>query len=809
MKKDLPVALLLAVLAVAATWPLVLHLGDRFPNDPYDPAYCVWAMNRTVGALGGPLSSWADGNIFYPHRGTLFYADTVVGLALLGAPFALLTGNPLFAHNLLLIVSFWIAGWGMYLLVKRLAGRRPEAFLAAVVFAFFPYNASHIMHLELLFYGWIPFCLLFLHRLFDAPSWKNVCGTAVFFILQVLCCTYYAEYLVLAAGGLFLYLFLRGKLWKSPPFLIKSAALAALCGAVLTPYYLGYIRVHARMLFERPLWEVLRNSPQLQNIVTPPDWNLLWGWLAGKAPEMEKLIYPGLVPLILTALWAVQAIGKARKAKRSDESAAPKKRPWIVWDVFNVLLFLGIVTIGLTGGLDSRLAGLPISIRSLSNPVLFLLASLVLRIVMDRDKRRAWASFGRVLTPPERFYGGVVVVAWLLTLGPVIRLFGRDIVTGPYTFLYQWVPGFKGLRAPGRFVVLAVLGMSVLLAYAVSAARMRVKSSGLRRLAACGLGVVLALDCVFLPVPLVPAETAKTAPSIYREVKNLPGDAVLIELPMPASDAEEHEDALPTYRSIFHGKRIVNGYSGYSPPAYRIVREAMERFPERRTFDLLENLNVGYLLVHTTGYRAEKGKATVELLKEETRRAVLTAESGGDYLYRLQPYRKVHEMEAPLPPVPPRIVGDRSLWKATASLNPHLAGLAFDGDPQTAWSTGYPQSAGDFYVLDLGRPERFTRLEMRLEKAPLDYPRSFAVDVSADGTAWREIERDDAYFPDLAADMVEDFSKYVVPALFAPVEARFVRIRLTGGHESRHWSIAEIVLRGEETGSDPVDGGRR
>ena len=133
------------------------------------------------------------------------------------------------------------------------------------------------------------------------------------------------------------------------------------------------------------------------------------------------------------------------------------------------------------------------------------------------------------------------------------------------------------------------------------------KSRPGRILAGIALAAVLIADYAFVPMPLVPAETAETLPPIYAEVKKLPADAVLIELPLPAWDGEEYEDALPTYRSIFHGRRIVNGYSGYAPPAYRIVREAMERFPERRTFDLLENLEVGYLLVHTAEYRAGKG----------------------------------------------------------------------------------------------------------------------------------------------------------------------------------------------------------
>ena len=62
-----------------------------------------------------------------------------------------------------------------------------------------------------------------------------------------------------------------------------------------------------------------------------------------------------------------------------------------------------------------------------------------------------------------------------------------------------------------------------------------------------------------------------------------------------------------------------------------------------------------------------------------------------------------------------------------------LASLAFDGDPKTGWSTRFPQGAGFFFAVDLGRTERFSRLELHLALNPLDFPRSFAVDVSTDG----------------------------------------------------------------------------
>jgi len=797
LKKNAPFLILLAGLSVLATWPLVLHLGDHFGNDAYDPSYCVWAMNWTMQSVLSNPAALPDGNIFYPHRGTLFFADTVIGLAFLGAPFVLITGNPVFAHNVLLILSFWIAGCGMYLLVLRLVGSRPAAAVAALIFAFFPYNFAHIMHLELLFYGWIPFCLLFLHRFFDDPTWKNAFGTGIFFVLQVFCCAYYAEYLVLLAGLLFLYLLLRDGRWRSGPIWGRVAGLAIFITAFLGPYFYEYWKVHQRMLFERPLWEVMKYSSELQSILTPPSWNRIWGWLAGRPMGPEELVYPGIVPLALTIVGLV-LLRRTAKSRRISEGAAPpyppKRRGW---DILNVILFLFILAVGVSGGFETKLAGIKISVRSLSNPVLILGLSLVLRVFTDRGRRRIWADCFRAMSPVQRFYSGLVLISWLLTCGPVIRIFGRYIIAGPYAFLYSRVPGFKGLRVPSRFIVLMILGMSILGAFALAELLARIKSGRGRAGLVGGVVLVLAADFAAGPIPLVRVETARTLPAIYEHVKKLPAEAVLIELPMPARDAEESEDVLPVYRSIFHGKRIVNGYSGYAPPAYRVVREAMERFPDRRSLDLLENLKVGYILIHTSGYRAEKGQETAGRVKAFARRVSPVGEADGDYLYRLEPWRSVHEAESPVPPTPPRIVGDRSLWKARTSLNLQWAGLAFDGDPLTAWSTGYPQREGDFFTLDLGRTESFSRLEMRLQNNPLDFPRSFVIEVSADGGAWTAIERDSAYFPDLTTETAEDFSKYIVPAIFPPTEARFVRVRLTGGHASRHWSITEIVLRGK------------
>lgn len=52
--------------------------------------------------------------------------------------------------------------------------------------------------------------------------------------------------------------------------------------------------------------------------------------------------------------------------------------------------------------------------------------------------------------------------------------------------------------------------------------------------------------------------------------QGVPAGAAIMELP-----AGVYEDAAAMYRSIFHGRRTVNGLSGYQPPHYHILTMAM------------------------------------------------------------------------------------------------------------------------------------------------------------------------------------------------------------------------------------------
>ena len=99
------------------------------------------------------------------------------------------------------------------------------------------------------------------------------------------------------------------------------------------------------------------------------------------------------------------------------------------------------------------------------------------------------------VTPVALIYGASMAVAWDASLGTSGRV---------YPLLRAWLPPFRGLRAPARFAMLVLLGMSVLTA--IGMARVARTFSGRAvALAAAGL-VVLEYSVAPLSIQIMPSE---------------------------------------------------------------------------------------------------------------------------------------------------------------------------------------------------------------------------------------------------------------------------------------------------------------
>ncbi|MDD8025925.1 MAG: hypothetical protein PHI34_05385, partial [Acidobacteriota bacterium] len=597
-RADAAILATFAVLSILMTWPLAGHLSSHVAGDPHDTLYTLYAMSWSYRALAGTGDFW-NANIFYPYRGVLAYGDPILGLTLLGAPIRLLTENPILVFNLLFLFSFFLCAAGAYALARRLTGSRPAAFLAGLIFAFCPYRFAHISHLEILNFAWIPITLLFMHAFFERPTWGRTFGMAAGFVLQVLCCAYYGAFFALFAALFVLIEAVRTGWWRRGRFWVRAAGFMGISGACLAPYLVPFFKIQARMMYLRPHWEVEYYSAQLQHYLAVPPWNRFWGGWLGRLGGVEWQHFPGLIAIILAA-W-----GWTKLQRRAAELPLPPRPPGAerfrflfgLWDAVNAGLVLLLAFLAFRPGFSAILAGLRVSGRRIEDPLVLLILSSIARLACDARLRGRLVRLVRAVPAPARFYAIAGGLAFLLSLGPSIRIFGRKILTGPYEWLYAWFPGFKGLRAANRFSILVVLALAVFAAYAVADGLRRKPGSGRAWLIA-GLSGLILVESWAVPLPLSKIPYGGEVPGIYRAVAALPDTASLVEYPMPARDDEEWRDAWPVYFSTFHWKNLVNGYSGYAPPAYRIVREPMQQLPSKASFDLLEGLQVGYVLAH-------------------------------------------------------------------------------------------------------------------------------------------------------------------------------------------------------------------
>lgn len=204
-------AVFLAYLAftIYALWPLPSVLGTHlsYPDSPYtlveaDVSLIVWALTWGSHALITAPWDLFDANIFYPAERSLAFSEHFLGHLPLFAPTWWVTGNPVFATNILILLMFPLSALGMYLLARR-SVIPPAAFLAGLVYAFHPSAVANLGHFHLLGVQYLPLALFFADRWLEAGRYRDAVLLAGSLLLQLLT-SYYLAYATAVAFGLYL-----------------------------------------------------------------------------------------------------------------------------------------------------------------------------------------------------------------------------------------------------------------------------------------------------------------------------------------------------------------------------------------------------------------------------------------------------------------------------------------------------------------------------------------------------------------------------------------------------------------------------
>ncbi len=566
-------------IALITTWPLARVLPREIAGDLGDPLLNGWILLWTSGAvlrfLHGDFSAitqYWQGNIFYPASWTLGYSEHLTPQMLQALPVLAATHNVVLAYNLLIVSTIVLSGLGAYLLVREFTGQPLAAFLAGAAFAFSPYRIDQWSHLQVLSSQWMPLTLYGFRRFFVTGRWRPLAGGTAALVTQALSCGYYMAYFTPMAVAYCLYeLASRGRLRDRRAWTALLTA-GACAGAVVACFIWPYVQARKiEGVGIRAMQDVQEFSADTRAFATISDRTRLWGGLVRSWPRNEGQGFPGFVVLILSA---VGIGGELTRAIRREPS---RKSPWwrgaVAWGVGVVLVAHVVLLAHLlwTGRATISLLGFAIRLRYRPVRIAVQLGSLALALLATSSRSRR--VIVRVAASPAAFFGGAAILAASLALGPVVHVRGQPLGPGLYAVLYRWVPLFDGLRITALNVMLMTLFLAVLAGLGAAAicshrAGRAVVVAAFVAILAEGWGVPLETHAP--PQLAVNGVRADVIP-VYQFIRDLPAGSVIAELPF----GRNFDEAGYTLAAGYHGKSIVNGYSGFFPVGYSRVRDAL------------------------------------------------------------------------------------------------------------------------------------------------------------------------------------------------------------------------------------------
>ena len=222
-------------------------------------------------------------------------------------------------------------------------------------------------------------------------------------------------------------------------------------------------------------------------------------------------------------------------------------------------------------------------------------------------------AFARFMDPERRLFPGFVAIALgIVGLWPRGRGYLRtpqfayalglilafDVSLGfngvIYRGLYDYFLPFKALRIPARMGLMVGFSLAVLAGYGAADVSRRLRSVTARRVVLTIFGVLMLAEYASSPLVLwaAPQHPPEAYADLLRDADHGP-TSVIFEFPTGAMEDPEY-----LYYSTFHWQYLVNGYSGFFPPSYQKIVNAVRGFPDETSMDMVRSRGVRYLVIH-------------------------------------------------------------------------------------------------------------------------------------------------------------------------------------------------------------------
>jgi hypothetical protein len=533
---------------------LPTHLPGNGVGDNVSFVWNVWWMRRVLDNPG--LTFFTSDRLFAPYGFDLtlhthaalpsFVSATLAGYGLIAA------------ENVVLLVSLALNGWLAYLLAWDRTGDRGASLVAGIVFGGSPYVFTHLLgHFNLIAAWGLPLFLLCLLRARDRAhaGWGAAAAIAAIAIA-------YTDYY----------------------YLVYCAALTAgVIGWPLVGWRLGWRRAEPPRAARRLLFILLAVDAVVVAAILATggfEANLLGVQIS--AHRATNLLSVGWVLVAALAL----LIRRPTLQRRTIDSRVSRNHLRIAGVVLAVVV-VGIAPLFAHGirlwragdytapspSWRSGPPGVDVMTVALGNPGNPLSGALTReayeRLGIDRIEGVAWigvvplalacwAALRDRRQRETRLWLTIAVVFFVWALGPWLKMGGFDTGLLLPQSLAARVPILSNARVPGRAMAVVMLAVAMVSARALAAAPRR------RRLLAVAAAVLVAVDYLPAPYPLVQLRI----PALYADILAAGGDDVVCELPVGVRDgfgSIGRFDDETLFFQMVHEHRLLGGFAARVP----------------------------------------------------------------------------------------------------------------------------------------------------------------------------------------------------------------------------------------------------
>ncbi|MEP6767250.1 MAG: hypothetical protein ABJC61_01175 [Acidobacteriota bacterium] len=634
--------------AVLFTWPLAARLRSGMP-DLFDDKLNAWIFHWDFHQVFRHPLRLFDANIFYPARDTLAFSENLFGAAVFGFPLLALGASTLLTANVLMLAGMAFSGLAAWALAREVTGDPAASLIAGFVYAFVPWRIAQLPHVQFQWGAFLALLLLFLLRALDRGTRRDAALFGLFFAWNALTNVHYTLFSVFLVALVLLHGLLSGEMGIFLPRLRRVLLAGALAGCAVLPFYIPYFRASRVYGMVRGEGEIASFSGRPIDFLTAGPQNKLYAPLTQKWAHAEGDFFPGVTPLILAALAVVWIRGPA--VTRGEPPSRSRLRAARILDA---LLAAALLT-WIAAAVFHRPSLGPIRMRDPGRilAIAGVLAAARLAVAFPR-----WSRYGNLADFVRRTRLGSRA---LLFLG--IAALGVLIALGTHTPFYRLLVQsagkiFRSIRVPGRGIVLFDLALGVMAAWGLALAARRWPR--MRRAAlAAALGLIVIEYRAF---PIEIGQVAERAAPVYQWLAAVPLRGAAVEWPMNVDIEPEH-----VFRSTAHWKPLVNGYSGFAPPAYDAVSALTRETPIPDTvWSAMRALGGSILLFHPSETTDRNRKSHLDSLRRgvsEGRLQGLAAfprpgTDTSDLAFRL----------TGTPPFPVSVPPDRALSSSAATL---------------------------------------------------------------------------------------------------------------------------------------------